>query len=59
MMCGGPDVGAAVAAHPHVAMVSFTGSPRADRAVAHAAADRYGLYGPEEHTRVRHVVRAW
>ena len=56
--CGGPDVGAAVAAHPHVAIVSFTGSPRAGRAVAHAAGDRYGLYGPEEHTRVRHIARA-
>ncbi len=41
VVCGGPDIGAALAAHPHVAMVSVTGSPRAGRAVAHAAADRF------------------
>ncbi|WP_371871109.1 aldehyde dehydrogenase family protein [Mycolicibacterium agri] len=41
VVCGGPDVGAAIAAHPGVAMVSLTGSPRAGRAVAHAAADRF------------------
>lgn len=35
----GPTVGAALAAHPLVDMVSFTGSTRAGRAVAHAAAD--------------------
>jgi betaine-aldehyde dehydrogenase len=41
VICGGPDVGAALAAHPAVAMVSLTGSPTAGRAVAHAAADRF------------------
>jgi len=35
----GPTVGAALAAHPLVDMVSFTGSTRAGRAVTHAAAD--------------------
>ena len=34
----GPTVGAAIASHPDVAMVSFTGSTRAGVAVAHAAA---------------------
>ncbi|HTS12574.1 MAG TPA: aldehyde dehydrogenase family protein [Candidatus Limnocylindrales bacterium] len=34
----GPTVGAAIAAHPDVAMVSFTGSTRAGVAVAEAAA---------------------
>jgi len=34
----GPTVGAAISAHPDVAMVSFTGSTRAGVAVAHAAA---------------------
>jgi aldehyde dehydrogenase (NAD+) len=34
----GPTVGAAIAAHPHLAMVSFTGSTRAGIAVALAAA---------------------
>ncbi len=34
----GPTVGAAIAAHPDVAMVSFTGSTRAGVAVANAAA---------------------
>ncbi len=35
----GPTVGAALAAHPLVDMVSFTGSTRGGCAVAHAAAD--------------------
>ncbi len=35
----GPTVGAALATHPLVDMISFTGSTRAGRAVAHAAAD--------------------
>jgi aldehyde dehydrogenase (NAD+) len=35
----GPTVGAAIAAHPQVDMVSFTGSTRAGVAVAKAAAD--------------------
>lgn len=35
----GPTVGAALAAHPRVEMVSFTGSTRGGIAVAHAAAD--------------------
>jgi len=35
----GDPVGAALAAHPHVDLVSFTGSVRAGQAVAHAAAD--------------------
>jgi betaine-aldehyde dehydrogenase len=41
VVCGGADVGAAIAAHPHVAMVAVTGSPRTGRAVARAAADRF------------------
>ena len=41
VVCGGPDVGSALAAHPNVAMVSVTGSPRTGRAVALAAADRF------------------
>jgi aldehyde dehydrogenase (NAD+) len=36
----GPVVGAAIAGHPDVDMVSFTGSTATGRAVAHAAADR-------------------
>ncbi|GAB1694406.1 aldehyde dehydrogenase family protein [Krasilnikovia sp. M28-CT-15] len=36
----GPAVGAALAAHPDVDMVSFTGSTATGRAIAHAAADR-------------------
>ncbi|MEV4344865.1 aldehyde dehydrogenase family protein [Actinoplanes sp. NPDC049596] len=36
----GPRVGAAIAGHPDVDMVSFTGSTATGRAVAHAAADR-------------------
>ncbi|OJF12969.1 aldehyde dehydrogenase family protein [Couchioplanes caeruleus] len=36
----GPVVGAAIAAHPHVDMVSFTGSTATGRAISHAAADR-------------------
>jgi aldehyde dehydrogenase (NAD+) len=35
----GPTVGAAIAAHPDIDMVSFTGSTRAGIAVARAAAD--------------------
>lgn len=35
----GPTVGAAIAAHPDVDLVSFTGSTRAGREVARAAAD--------------------
>jgi acyl-CoA reductase-like NAD-dependent aldehyde dehydrogenase len=35
----GPDTGAALAAHPDVDMVSFTGSISGGRAVAHAAAE--------------------
>lgn len=35
----GPDVGAAISAHPEIDMVSFTGSTRAGREVAKAAAD--------------------
>ena len=41
VVCGGPDVGSKLAAHPHVAMVSVTGSPRTDHAVALAAAERF------------------
>jgi betaine-aldehyde dehydrogenase len=41
VVCGGPGVGAELAAHPDVAMVSVTGSPRTGRAVALAAADRF------------------
>ena len=36
----GPEVGAAIAGHPNVDMVSFTGSTATGRAIAHAAADR-------------------
>ncbi|MEV4636321.1 aldehyde dehydrogenase family protein [Actinoplanes sp. NPDC049548] len=36
----GPVVGAAIAGHPDVDMVSFTGSTATGRAVSHAAADR-------------------
>ena len=36
----GPVVGAAIAAHPGVDMVSFTGSTATGRAISHAAADR-------------------
>jgi len=35
----GPTVGSAIAAHPHIDLVSFTGSTRAGREVARAAAD--------------------
>ncbi len=40
VVCGGPDAGAALAPHPDVAHVSLTGSVRAGRAVAAAAAER-------------------
>jgi betaine-aldehyde dehydrogenase len=40
VVCGGPAAGAALAAHPGVAQVSLTGSVRAGRAVAAAAAER-------------------
>ena len=40
VVCGGPAGGAALAAHPDVAQVSLTGSVRAGRAVATAAAER-------------------
>ncbi|WP_189082912.1 aldehyde dehydrogenase family protein [Mangrovihabitans endophyticus] len=36
----GPEVGAALAAHPDVDMVSFTGSTATGRSIARAAADR-------------------
>jgi aldehyde dehydrogenase (NAD+) len=36
----GPEVGAAIAGHPEVDMVSFTGSTATGRAITHAAADR-------------------
>jgi aldehyde dehydrogenase (NAD+) len=36
----GPAVGAAIAGHPDVDMVSFTGSTATGRAISHAAADR-------------------
>jgi aldehyde dehydrogenase (NAD+) len=39
---GGPDVGAALAAHPDVAIVSATGSTRMGRAVAPLVAGRFG-----------------
>lgn len=38
---GGPDVGAALCAHPDVALISFTGGAVAGRAVAEAAAKRH------------------
>jgi acyl-CoA reductase-like NAD-dependent aldehyde dehydrogenase len=37
---GGPDVGAALTAHPLVSMITFTGSTATGSVVAHAAADR-------------------
>ena len=40
VVCGGPEVGEALVRHPTVAMVSLTGSPRAGRQVAVAAAER-------------------
>ena len=40
VVCGGPEVGEALVRHPAVAMVSLTGSPRAGRQVAVAAAER-------------------
>jgi betaine-aldehyde dehydrogenase len=40
VVCGGADTGEALVRHPAVAMVSLTGSPRAGREVARAAADR-------------------
>jgi len=43
----GPTVGHAIAAHPDVDMVSFTGSTRAGIAVAHAAADTVKRVGQE------------
>ncbi|MBW6433213.1 aldehyde dehydrogenase family protein [Actinoplanes hulinensis] len=36
----GPVVGAAIAGHPDIDMVSFTGSTATGRAISHAAADR-------------------
>jgi len=39
VVCGDRDTGAALVGHPIPAMVSITGSTRAGRAVAHAAAD--------------------
>ncbi|GLY00983.1 MULTISPECIES: aldehyde dehydrogenase family protein [Actinoplanes] len=36
----GPVVGAAIAGHPEIDMVSFTGSTATGRAITHAAADR-------------------
>jgi betaine-aldehyde dehydrogenase len=42
VVCGGPATGAALAAHPGVAQLSLTGSVRAGRAVAAAAAERLG-----------------
>jgi aldehyde dehydrogenase (NAD+) len=36
----GPAVGAAIAGHPGIDMVSFTGSTRTGAAISHAAADR-------------------
>ena len=41
VVCGGPHTGSVLAMHPHVAMVSVTGSPRTGRAVALAAAERF------------------
>jgi betaine-aldehyde dehydrogenase len=40
VVCGGPAAGEALASHPTVAQVSLTGSVRAGRAVATAAAQR-------------------
>jgi betaine-aldehyde dehydrogenase len=40
VVCGGPDAGAALAANPTVAQLSLTGSVRAGRSVASAAAQR-------------------
>jgi betaine-aldehyde dehydrogenase len=40
VVCGGPEAGEHLVRHPAVAMVSLTGSPRAGRQVALAAAER-------------------
>ncbi len=40
VVCGGPEVGQTLVRHPTVSMVSLTGSPRAGRLVAVAAAER-------------------
>jgi betaine-aldehyde dehydrogenase len=40
VICGGPEAGEDLVRHPAVAMVSLTGSPRAGRRVAQAAAER-------------------
>jgi betaine-aldehyde dehydrogenase len=40
IICGGPEAGENLVRHPEVAMVSLTGSPRAGRRVAQAAAER-------------------
>ena len=40
VVCGGAATGEALVRHPEVAMVSLTGSPRAGRDVARAAAER-------------------
>ncbi len=40
VICGGPSTGELLARHRSVAMISITGSPRAGRQVATAAADR-------------------
>jgi betaine-aldehyde dehydrogenase len=40
VICGGPEAGENLVRHPVVAMVSLTGSPRAGRKVAQAAAER-------------------
>ena len=42
VLLGGADVGAALAAHPAVAIVSATGSTRMGRAVAPVVASRFG-----------------
>lgn len=41
VVCGGPDVGAAMVEHPHTALVVFTGSDRAGSAVGSTAAARF------------------
>src|SRR5262249_50984778 len=40
VICGGPEAGETLVRHPEVSMVSLTGSPRAGRQVAMAAAER-------------------
>ena len=52
VVCGGPDAGAALAAHPHVAMVSVTGFGSS------GYGKDLGSYGLDGYTRIKHVAHA-